>query len=199
MLKRSNRVLGLAWTLGVLSSAPMAFAQTDRPWVDPPPDWDSRAAADNSGTRSLAVPPDPAATGAVPDRPVAKPASPAANHAATGSDTTRTEEASLPERRTAPERDQRRASARDLSRKTVTERRGTQAMGDQRAKALASKRQTFARGSGRERSPDGGAVLANGLEIMNLRTIELPDGRRIRILTKPDPETVRRVLARPEF
>jgi hypothetical protein len=199
MLKRSNRVLGLAWTLGVLSSAPMALAQADRPWVDPPPDWDSRAAADEAVTRSLAPPREPAATGAIPDETAAKPASPARAHAVTRSEAIRNQEASLPESRTAPERNQRGASAKDVARKTVAERRSTQAAGDQRAKALASKRQTFARGSGRERNPDGGAVLANGLEIMNLRTIELPDGRRIRILTKPDPETVRRILARPEF
>ena len=29
--------------------------------------------------------------------------------------------------------------------------------------------------------------------------IELPDGRRIKVLMRPDPETIRRVLERPEY
>jgi hypothetical protein len=31
---------------------------------------------------------------------------------------------------------------------------------------------------------------------MTLRTIELPDGRRMNILVRPDPQTVRDLLAR---
>ena len=68
---------------------------------------------------------------------------------------------------------------------------------DRNAIAPGAKQQTFAKNWSRDSA--GNAILPNGLEIMNLRTIELPDGRRIRILTKPDPETVRRVLARPGF
>jgi hypothetical protein len=32
---------------------------------------------------------------------------------------------------------------------------------------------------------------------MNLRTIQLPDGRRIQVLTRPDPRTMSEVLVTP--
>lgn len=38
------------------------------------------------------------------------------------------------------------------------------------------------------------AGMNAGLEIMTLRTIELPDGRRMQILTRPDPEDMAQFL-----
>ena len=35
------------------------------------------------------------------------------------------------------------------------------------------------------------------LEIMNLTTIELQDGRRINVLTRPDPQTIESLLLGP--
>jgi hypothetical protein len=39
--------------------------------------------------------------------------------------------------------------------------------------------------------------LAAGLEVRNLRTIVFADGRRITVLTRPDPETMRNLLEEP--
>ncbi|WP_445503626.1 hypothetical protein [Microvirga sp. G4-2] len=40
--------------------------------------------------------------------------------------------------------------------------------------------------------------LNSGLEVMTLRTIEFPDGRRIQILTKPRPGAMSELLDTPE-
>jgi hypothetical protein len=36
--------------------------------------------------------------------------------------------------------------------------------------------------------------IDSGLEVMTLRTVQLPNGRRIKFLTKPDPETMSQLL-----
>jgi hypothetical protein len=41
------------------------------------------------------------------------------------------------------------------------------------------------------------SVAGRTLEIMNLQTIELPDGRRYQVLTRPDPDTVEALLSGP--
>ncbi|WP_230532353.1 hypothetical protein [Microvirga roseola] len=44
-----------------------------------------------------------------------------------------------------------------------------------------------------ERIQDG---LESGLRLMTLRTIQLPDGRRIQVLVRPDPEVVSELMGR---
>ena len=199
MLKSSCRMLGFASIVGLLPGAPTALAQASRPWVDPPSTFGARPAAKDTLTPVPDPELDPAVTNAIP-HPPPRPAPPATGHAVTHPETTaRAPERSQPDHQAAATRDEQEASAKDEPRKAEIRKRSARASRDQHPNAQAAKRQAFARESGRERAPDGGAVLANGLEIMNLRAIVLPDGRRIRILTKPDPETVRRVLARPEF
>ncbi|WP_147707753.1 hypothetical protein [Microvirga massiliensis] len=197
MLKSSCRMLGFASIVGLLSGVPTALAQqASRPWVDPPSTLGAPPAAKDALTPAPEL--DPTVTNAIP-HPPPRPA-PATSHAVPHPETTaRAPEKSEPDHQAAATRDEQEAPAKDEPRKAEIRKRSARASKDQHRNAQAAKRQAFARESGRERAPDGGAVLANGLEIMNLRTIELPDGRRIRILTKPDPETVRRVLARPEF
>jgi hypothetical protein len=200
MLKSSCRMLGFASIVGLLPGVPTALAQASRPWIDPPSTFGARPAAKDTLTPVPDPELDPAVTNAIP-HPPPRPAPPATGHAVTHPETTaRAPERSEPDHQAAATRDEQEASAKDETRKAEIRKRSARASRDQRSKAAqAAKRQAFVRESGRERDLNGGAVLANGLEIMNLRTIELPDGRRIRILTKPDPETVRRVLARPEF
>jgi hypothetical protein len=36
-----------------------------------------------------------------------------------------------------------------------------------------------------------------GLEVMSLQTIELPDGRRIDVLVRPNPRTLSRLMDEP--
>jgi hypothetical protein len=40
--------------------------------------------------------------------------------------------------------------------------------------------------------------LNSGLQVMTLRTIEFPDGRRVQILTRPEPETMSELLGSPQ-
>lgn len=58
-----------------------------------------------------------------------------------------------------------------------------------------ARRTTADRSRGGSRARIAREGVASGLEVMTLRTIELPDGRRMNILVSPDPETVRRLLA----
>lgn len=199
MLKSSCRMLGFASIAGLLPGVPTALAQASRPWVDPPSTLGAPPAAKDALTPVPAPELDPTATNAIP-HPPPRPAPPVTGHTVTHPErAARTPEKTEPDHQAAATRDEQEASAKDESRKAETRTHSARASRDQHPKAQTAKRQTFARGSGRERDLDGGAVLANGLEIMNLRTIELPDGRRIKVLMRPDPETIRRVLERPEY
>jgi hypothetical protein len=199
MLKSSYRMLGFASIVGLLPGVPVALAQASRPWVDPPSTLGAPPAAKDALTPDPAPQLDPTATNAIP-HPPPRPAPPATGHAVTHPETTaRAPEKSEPDHQAAATRDEQEASAKDEPRKAGIRKRSARASRDQRSKTQAAKRQAFAGRSVRERGTDRNALLENGLEIMNLRTIEFPDGRRIKVLMRPDPETIRRVLERPEY
>ena len=123
-----------------------------------------------------ASPPQPAEP-ATPERapPAAAPATPATREAAT------------------------EPSARAKSQRAERPRR-SQKVAQAKPRRLAVRARP-ARRTTADRSRAGTSALtaregvAAGLEVMTLRTIELPDGRRMNILVRPDPQTVRDLLA----
>ncbi len=177
----SGRWLVTASLAGLLGSPLAALAQTGRSWVDPPPVSDTKTRPPASAPATLPAPPAQAAP---------PPASPA--EARTSTDAQPAEGASPREtvavqqtkQKTAAERKVRassRASASASSRKReaqVTRRRAAAAQVSQ-----AERR--------RERATRYGSVqegLDAGLQVMRLRTIQLPDGRRFNVLTRPDQD-----------
>ncbi|WP_205789873.1 hypothetical protein [Microvirga makkahensis] len=62
----------------------------------------------------------------------------------------------------------------------------------------AQRRERADRGSRSARAERVREGIDAGLEVMTLRTIELPDGRRIQILTRPRPETMSELMGAAE-
>ena len=195
---RTLRLMVSTASIAMLAGAP-AFAQTGRVWTDPPP---LAAAPDGSADETNSVAP---ATATQPL--IAEPAAPAAP---------RSPRASSLARRTVPAAALRSPST--PQRHAASER--IAAPGKNRHAVQAGKRNrqaTFAAGAGRplvieRRFVEGPApdpmmmvhrnrtvrsAMRAGLAVTTIRTIEFPDGRRMQIITQPDPETELDFLTRP--
>jgi hypothetical protein len=169
---RFRRALSTAAVAGVLVGSTGAEAQTGRAWVDPP--------ADPSPAEKAATPaPSPAAPAEAASKPVPAPAT--ANQP-TGSPASET--ASRP----ATKRLARTKKRVETAERSTIERR----------QAGAARSATNRRTAAAARRRDRVILEAGGepLELMTLRTIEFPDGRRIQVLTRPDPATASRLLGR---
>jgi hypothetical protein len=189
MKTRFCRIGRMSLALGLLAATSYAHAQSPRPWVDPPSE---------NGASAPSSRPAPAEA-KKPD--TAQPSS------STGTSTaTKTEEA---KREPVSRRTEEVSSATDkpVSRNTpkriVTERKDRQ---QTRAVATRSEqpRQTIQRRELAEQSVRSARAarvregLNSGLQVMTLRTIEFPDGRRVQILTRPEPETMSELLGSPQ-
>jgi hypothetical protein len=183
----------------VVASASAAFAQSGRPWVDPPvqdgaqPQTSTPAAAPNAAPASP-VDPKPAAAlpGQAPADEQTKQSTESARSQTFSGDPSapsggkrRTSQKAETERRTpipSPRAASRKSSPRT---EAMTSRRGSSTRGSVAA----------SRGEGRSTARSQGTRLGRvqagpgtRLEVMNLRTIQFPDGRRVTILTSPNPE-----------
>jgi hypothetical protein len=144
----------------------VASAQGNRPWVDPP----------TTGGIPKAEAPAPATPEAA-QRPAPAPAvasKPAASAEA--------EEPSRPAKKRLA-----RAKPKTIATQRVDRKRTVETRSSTNRRAVADERRYD------RMIRDGGG---EPLEVMNLRTIEFPDGRRIQVLTRPDPETLSEVLRR---
>jgi hypothetical protein len=188
MLFEFRRALGAALFLSLCGAASAVLAQEKRPWVDPPPETGA----------TPQEPPVPADAGR--PEPAAQTAAPKNAPAGERNSAAQPEKAAL----AAPEP---KRSAKDEAKRTRAEGDVT-STGSLRAPELTASRKKpsvarNARSRVADQTPSGRRIrtvreaLAAGLEVRNLRTIELPDGRRITVLTRPDPETMRDLLERP--
>lgn len=164
-----NRLaLRAAAALGFAVGATAAQAQANRPWVDPP--------ASAASPAEKVEPPQPAAS------------APAAGEAAAKKPA---ETSPAPKAATASRPAMKRLAAKPRSPETAQKR-------------VVDKRQVEVTRTGAIRPPTAAARReriiregrAEGLELMTLRTIEFPDGRRVQVLTRPDPGTVQELLGR---
>jgi hypothetical protein len=203
-----KHVAGAISLLALLAGASTSFAQTGRPWVDPP--------SEAGGT------PPPAA-----QTPAPSPSTPAP--VATPNATSRQERTVVPEasetrrenaRAREPEATRERAARADSSSprkaaETSRSRRSSVRAAAARTKATTtgprramasnrSKASPDARLRQAERFPQRSVRSArvrdavnSGLEVMSLRTIELPDGRRIDVLVRPSPRALSRLMDEP--
>jgi hypothetical protein len=197
MAGSSGRWLLTASLISVLSAAAPAFAQAGRPWVDPPPE---------SGATPSS--PAPAAQPTQAAAPSPTPSLPQPSSASTPSEATKEKAAAATQ--PPPEASPRKDEAGDQAKqKTITERkvrRSTQqaqsATRSQGREVQATRRREPSLEVSQARAPRNGIErrarvtrygsaqegVDAGLEVMRLRTIQLPDGRRIEILTRPNQD-----------
>jgi hypothetical protein len=186
-----RRALGATSLLALLVAGSAALAQTERPWVDPPSETEPTRLAPSSQAPSpaqVAVPTAPS-TPLDPEKTApAKLAAPQEGTSRIQAQTAVRQRASMaktpPQRKVASER-----RTRDVSSKAIAARPklAEKAVTDDRAGMSRTNRQRLA----------GQAPVASRLEVMTLRTIEFPDGRRMNVLVRPNAEVARDLLDDP--
>ena len=186
--------------IGVLSAATPALAQAGRPWVDPPPE-NGAAPSPPPAPAPATQPPEAAALTPVPSVP--QPSS-----ASAPSEAPKAKEA-VAAQSPAEASSRKEKADEETKRKTVTERKVRPSAQQARSVTRSQKRERLAtrrREPGSEvseaRPPRNGIErrarvtrygsvqegVDAGLEVMRLRTIQLPDGRRIEVLTRPNQD-----------
>jgi len=186
----SFRIGGLSMAAVLLAMISPGQAQTPRPWVDPPPE-----------TGPAASPP-PASTGAE-----AKPSNaPAANPAPASAPAAQAATVVEKEKKVAQDASasgNEKPASKTVQKKVLSDSKTRPpsravAVRNDRLRRPAQRRdvaEEIPRGTRAERIREG---VHSGLEVMTLRTIELPDGRRIQILTRPRPGAVSELITSPE-
>jgi predicted component of type VI protein secretion system len=186
MAAQSRLTLLFAALVGALLSLGSASAQGKRPWIDPPADV---------GTQSGPSPGDKSPGPVQPpsEKPAARPEVPSSNAVETAGP-------AAPER-TAPAASARRRVAAPAARsagvssavpKSAAKRTGTTVA----ARSVTAERRQALR-TARAKSESRILAAERPLEVMNLQTIELPDGRRFNVLTRPRPPMFESVLTAP--
>jgi hypothetical protein len=212
-----RRALGAASLLTLLVNAPVAFAQTARPWVDPPAEAGASAPAPSASSNQA---PEPAKS-AAPPRPTAPSEavsypgnSTPAQQAEPRKENRRAQLPSVAQRReTGPriqssrkatvESRERRASAKaaasaqDIQRAGPSVSRGGRTVSSRTADLRPERRRLTEQLGRNRRFSTVQEAVDSGLEVMNLRTIEFPDGHRINVLTRPDPRSLSGILDQP--
>lgn len=200
MAGSSGRWLLTASLISVLSATAPVLAQAGRPWVDPPPE---------SGT-APSSPPAPAPAAPAPQAAAPAPAlsTPQPSSASAPSEAPKEKEA-VASRTPAEVSPRKVAAGEQVEQKAVTERKVRRSPQQARSATRPQKReeQTARRREpglevSQARPPRNGIErraritrygsaqegVDAGLEVMRLRTIQLPDGRRIEILTRPNQD-----------
>jgi hypothetical protein len=162
--------LSTAALVGLLAGSTGTEAQTGRAWVDPPanpaPAEKAETPAPSPAPRSEAAP-KPAPAPATASQPTGSPASETVSRPAT--------------KRLA--RAKKRIETAERSRTGMRRAGAARSTINRRAVAAERRRDRVIREAG-----------GQPLELMTLRTIEFPDGRRIQVLMRPDPATASRLL-----
>lgn len=191
-----RRMLGAASLVALIACASSAWAETPAGWVDPPDPADVPSSPPAPPT-ARATPAESASAPARAAEP--EPAGRRESSRAARSERTRSPQQSARTDRSAePDRSHSRSAAAAAPKRSVQ----AKLSGRRRlAAAVASRREV----SRAERPIVEGPVstrvhtvrqaLGSGLVVMRLRTLEYPDGRRVNVLTKPDPDTMQRLLA----
>jgi hypothetical protein len=189
-----GRWLMAATLVGALGGPLGAFAQAERPWVDPPLETGNKTPLPASAPSSL--PATPPAQAVVPNAVtsiIPSPTETKASAEAQPADETsprkaatdrQTRKKTTTARKTRTQSLQANSSARSQRRVGQVVRRRAPRMEVSQAEprsAIERRARVTRYGSVRE-------GLESGLQVMRLRTIQLPDGRRIDILTRPDQD-----------
>lgn len=193
MGRRLHWIGNVSLAFGLLAAASAGHAQAPRPWVDPPPEAGAPAPSSSPAPASSVTKP---AASQPSMAPADINAAARAEEADKGQAQQRAEEVSSsvqqekpalkpPPRKAVSERKERRQQTRSAGRSERTIR----------AVQSRPRVDTASRPSRAERVREG---IDAGLEVMTLRTIEFPDGRRIQILTRPRPGAISELMEAPE-
>lgn len=189
MAIRLHWIGNVSLAFGLIAGAAAGHAQSPRAWVDPPPeagDAPSSVAAPVIGTSKPAAvqPPSRATDG----------------NAASKTDAANRKQALQGTGEASPSMGAEKPAARQQPRKTVDESkdRRQRTRTAVRGEPSVRSRRTAERTSGSSRAERIREGIDAGLEVMTLRTIEFPDGRRVQILTRPRPETMSGLMEAPE-
>lgn len=173
--------------IGLLAGASSGHAQSARPWVDPPA---------GSGEPSKAPPSAPTPTAAQPEAP--RPPSEISTAKDGEAGKQKQQQAEKP-----PSVQEEKPAVPPPARKTVTERKERRektraAARSERSVQTAQPRRAADRTTRLTREERVRQGVEAGLEVMTLRTIEFPDGRRVQILTRPRPGAVSEFMDAPQ-
>jgi hypothetical protein len=198
MARASGPWLLAASLLGILAGSSAGVAQSGRGWVDPPPEAGAHA-------QTPAPPPSPAAQPAVSGTTAPSGQQPSTAADTRAEDTKASAAAPVPAGTSARKSasntivKQKPSAARKAnlpsqtaSSSTRRPKRNEQIVVRRRAPEVdAAQTETGSVGDRRDRftrfGPPGDG-RGPGLQLMRLRTIQLPDGRRIDVLTRPDQD-----------
>ncbi len=193
MAGSSGHWLLMASLLGVLGTSIPVLAQAERTWVDPPADGSTKS----QGPAPAAQPQDSAAAPA----PAQLSSSPTSTQASKDKESIEAQAPAVPlPRKEASEQVKERAATDGKVRQTSqqarnaprSQKRNEQAVRRRAPRVEVSQARPPRNGlERRARMTRYGSVQEGvdaGLEVMRLRTIELPDGRRIDVLTRPNQD-----------
>jgi hypothetical protein len=185
-----QRFGGLSLAALCLSITSLSQAQQARPWIDPP----LETGLSKSGS--------PAAPTTHEITPAATSLPSSSTHSATGTIENMKEKLSQEERSTSPIKSEK-SSVQPTNNKSISEikphyPRRVVTTRTERSRQASQRRNLAEQSSRISREEQIRAGVNSGLEIMTLRTIEFPDGRRMQILTHPRPGTVSGLATAPE-
>ncbi|MBB3017777.1 pyruvate/2-oxoglutarate dehydrogenase complex dihydrolipoamide acyltransferase (E2) component [Microvirga lupini] len=194
-----GRWLLTASLISVLSTTMPVLAQAGRPWVDPPPEAGATpslptpapAASSPQAAAPAATPPTPQPSSAsAPPQPAKDNETVAAQSRPEVSPRKQQEgeqvkQKTAAERKVRPSTQQVRSTARPQKREELATRRREPSLEVSQARPPRNGIERRARGTRYGSVQEG---LDAGLQVMRLRTIQLPDGRRIEILTRPNQD-----------
>jgi len=193
MDKRLQWIGSVSLAFGLLAAVVPGHAQSPRPWVDPPPE--AGAPPPPSSSTPVASETKPATV-----QPAPQPATTSA--AAKPNETNRDQAKQRTEEASSSIQDTR--ASKSPSRKALTERkdrqqsRSTPPAKNERSKQTVQRRELAAQKPRETRAERIREGVNAGLEVMTLRTIEFPDGRRVQILTRPRPGAMSELMDVPE-
>lgn len=200
MASHVTRVLKATSILAILASVPaVALAQSGRAWVDPPSELGKKERSETNETST------PVVSSPAPQQTVSSPQQESpAKLTAPSTEMARTPSTSDVNEKTAEskaEPAQKATSSRSKASNRAASVRERPAKRRASKSVAARKENVSRRMADRQRRTTRSATvrdaLNSGLEVMSLRTIEFPDGRRVEILVRPDPRRVSDLLNEP--
>lgn len=182
MATKFHWLMGAALIVGALVTSTPGSAQAPRPWVDPP--------SENGASLPKSPPPSN------PSPAEVKPAAPLATPSAAKSEQDGDKQGAQQSAESIE-----KPAVKPAPKKAVAERKTRKPTVEANASVQSPKKRGVASNNGaprqatrlsrEERVRQG---LDSGLELMTLRTIEYPDGRRVQILTRPTPGAMSELL-----
>ncbi len=183
---------------GFLVIPVVAHAQSGRPWVDPPAESDATPLrpTPTATPAPVALPAKPAETVTSPAQQASKPAlqSDTVNADAElqhPSDASQQNAATGDQVKPKPSIERKTRASQQASSSARSQKRNAQVERRREARTRMSQAEARNAFERRARFTRYGSVqdgLDAGLQVMRLRTIQLPDGRRITVLTRPDQD-----------